>query len=165
MTSLPVDALTLEGLSAELLNSGTPLRLQVQGASMAPFIRDGDTLTIEPVDFKRVSVGDIILFKSLQGNLVIHRVIRKKPSSNVLQFLVQGDRAAHDDGWITGEQVYGKVTTIERGSRILNGTEFAARIMNWWAALRLRYPLLRNPLLNTIQHLVQRIPFFSRYIE
>jgi signal peptidase I len=162
---MTIDALTLEGLSAEILSRGSALRLQVQGGSMAPLIQDEDILTLEPVNFRKISVGDAILFKSPQGNLVIHRVIRKKSFQNTFQFLVQGDQVANNDGWIAGEQVFGKVTQIERGQRFLNGTNFAARIINWWTAQRLRTPLLRSRFIKKIQHLVQRIPFFARYIE
>lgn len=162
---MPVGALTLEGLSAEILNRGIPLRLQVQGASMAPLIRDGDILTLEPVNIRGISVGDAILFKSLKGNLMIHRVIQKKRSLNTFHFLTQGDQAADNDGWIASEQVFGKVTTIERGQRILNGTEFAARFFNWWAAQRLNTPLLRSRFVKKIQHLARKLPFFARYSE
>lgn len=49
-------------LCGDLLSGGTPIRFRATGASMAPAIRDGDLLTVEPLANRLISEGDIVLY-------------------------------------------------------------------------------------------------------
>ena len=92
----------------------SPLRMVARGASMAPFIRDGDTLTIAPVHGRRPGVGEVVAV-SLPGTgqLVVHRLVARVGS----RWLVRGDNAPEPDGVVGHDDIVGFVSRVERNGR------------------------------------------------
>ena len=62
-------------VSTELLERGHSVRFQAPGRSMHPTIKEGETITVEPVEPPGVRTGDIILYRTKTG-VIAHRVIR-----------------------------------------------------------------------------------------
>jgi hypothetical protein len=78
-----------------LITRGTSVRFRAHGLSMLPFIRDGDVVTLVPVQDRPVRFGDVVAIRHpVRDNLILHRVIRKMPGG----YLIQGDNAAVADG-------------------------------------------------------------------
>jgi len=102
------------GLSAELLRLGKVVRFQARGNSMQPLLRDGDILSVSPVDHDQIRVGDVLMCSSQQNFIVVHRVISKQTKFKECRFLVKGDHAEKPDGWIQASQVYGRIIAFER---------------------------------------------------
>jgi len=59
------------------LERGQSVRMTVNGSSMIPFIRNDDTVELEPLTIP-LRVGDIVLAQNGGGGYVVHRVIRVK---------------------------------------------------------------------------------------
>ncbi len=92
-------------------NKGKKFRFKAKGNSMFPFILDGDVLTLEPIGTTDISVGDVTaLVHPKTGNLIIHRVVRKKKN----RLLIKGDNCFSNDGWVNHSWLMGIVTIIER---------------------------------------------------
>jgi hypothetical protein len=68
------DSTKFADLATELLERGHSVRFQAPGRSMHPTIREGETITVEPVEPSAVKRGDIILYRSESG-VIAHRVI------------------------------------------------------------------------------------------
>ncbi len=109
----------LVGLMRAVLARGRSFRFCARGWSMSPFIRDGDVITIAPVQPKsraRASgVGQVVAFLNPSSQrLVVHRVIGRREAGFVLQGdNMQGsvvDQAGASD-------VIGRVVRVERGRR------------------------------------------------
>jgi len=49
----------------------------VASSSMHPTLKIGDKITVEPVDAEKIQVGQIVVFKSESGKMIVHRVIKK----------------------------------------------------------------------------------------
>lgn len=97
-----------------MMERGVPLRTIVRGFSMQPFIRDGDILTISPLDGKEALPGDVVAFVQPEsGKLAIHRVISRDNSG----LLIRGDNCPRADGTVMPEKILGYVTRIERCGR------------------------------------------------
>lgn len=81
---------------------------------MAPFIRDGDVVTISPLGSDRRQLGGVIAV-SLPGSrrLVIHRAVARVGSS----WLVRGDNSPRPDGLVRAVDALGRVVRVERGGR------------------------------------------------
>jgi hypothetical protein len=107
MDLLSIDHENFLILAEEFLKREKMLRFRAKGNSMTPFIRDNDIVTIEPVK-GTPHVGDVILFRSTCGGLILHR-IRKKVANGILP---HGDSAAKADGLIPYENVLGKVINV-----------------------------------------------------
>ncbi len=100
----------LELLQA-VLARGAPFRFRATGASMFPFIRDGDVVTVAPLQGTRPLCGEVVAcIPPGQERLVIHRVVGRRGNS----YLVQGDATSDVDGSVQELDILGRVMRIER---------------------------------------------------
>ncbi len=96
------------------------LRFKAKGASMSPFIKDGDILEITPVNGAEIRAGDVIFYRIGEKRMVAHRVIKKIIQNDKLFFLSKGDSNTGKGETVYSEQILGRVIAIERkGRRIL----------------------------------------------
>ena len=101
-------------MSTELLRSGHKVRFQAPGRSMHPTIREGETITVEPIPSSTVKKGDIILYQT-GNNVIAHRVVRiKKRRNGSPCFILRGDASTICDAPVEAGQILGKVTSVER---------------------------------------------------
>ena len=63
----------------------------VEGRSMIPTLYNGDIVIVYKPPPQDISVGDIIVYKSLEGRLVIHRVIEVKTCGDSYCYITKGD--------------------------------------------------------------------------
>lgn len=152
------DEFTLSGtalvdLAQAVLEKGKSFRFRARGMSMRPFIKDGDVITISPLSGSKPRLGDIAVFIRPQtGKIVIHRVVRKSGGS----FLIKGDNVSQTDGFISLENILGRVTRIERNGRRLNiGMGPERLIIAFLTRSNLLYPLL-FPLWKVIRPFVRK---------
>ncbi len=107
----------LEKLMRGVLSKGACFRFQGKGFSMSPFIKDGDVLTITPVQTSAPGFGDVVVFTHPHtGKLIIHRIIGKKAGS----YLTKGDNAPEGDGLISRAAILGRVTKVERNGKYIS---------------------------------------------
>jgi signal peptidase I len=152
------------GLSMDILCLGKSLRFRAQGYSMRPLLRSGDILTVEPANRCRISLGDVILCSIQPERIVVHRVVGRLANGGRLRYLVQGDQVARPDGIIPPEQVYGRVSTIERRGTVMDMHSPAMKLLGWLAVLRSRGKLSRNRWFRYPVRLGRRLPVFYRYL-
>ena len=94
-------------LAADLLSEGWTVRLPVAGSSMKPLLRPGATVEIEPPS-RDPRVGDIVVYRSPQGSLVVHRVWARRGD-----FIVtKGDAFTLLDAPVPRARVLGVVTRV-----------------------------------------------------
>jgi len=112
---LAISVKNLQGLMQEVLEKGAMFKFQAKGWSMSPFIRNGDRITIAPLNKEKLTVGKVVAFiQPASGRLVVHRVIDKRGAA----FLIRGDNATGEpDGWILPKDILGCVICVERGRR------------------------------------------------
>lgn len=102
-------------LAAQVLRSGTPLRLVARGLSMLPTLWPGDRLTLEGQALDRVREGDVVLFVR-DGRFFIHRVLRTSDAGgNVC--LTRGDAMPDADAAVRPEELLGRVVSVRRYGR------------------------------------------------
>lgn len=94
---------------------GLPFRFNAGGHSMAPFIRDGDVITVSPLAADAPGPGEVAAFVHPETQrLCLHRVL----SVSKGRFLIQGDNLPEKpDGMIPREALVGRVTRVERAGR------------------------------------------------
>ncbi len=141
-------------LMRAVISRGVPFRFRARGWSMTPFIRDGDVITVSPLDNPSPGIGRVVAFiHPLKDKLVVHRVIARRNSS----VLMQGDSVPeHSDGLVPEERLIGQVTRIERKNRsIWLGLGPERYLIAWLSRARLLIPL-RSWLSNFRQSLLHR---------
>lgn len=93
------------------------LRFRALGSSMFPLIRNGDLVTIKPVDPDDLSTGDIIFFEK-NDSLILHRIIEEEKFKG--KFTTKGDNMPICDHAVNSNEILGKLTGIERNGKIIN---------------------------------------------
>ena len=79
-------------VSSALLERGHSVRFRAPGRSMLPTIKEGEAITVEPVEPSAVRTGDIILYRN--GNSVIaHRVVQIKQETTADKSSLKARRA------------------------------------------------------------------------
>lgn len=117
------------GLLRSMMAHGSPLRMVARGFSMAPFIRDQDTLTIAPAHGRAPRLGEVVAV-SLPGagQLAVHRIVARVGS----RWLVRGDNASEPDGVVGPDDIVGIVTRVERDGREVRLGIGAGRVLIAW---------------------------------
>ena len=113
-------------LVAESVRVSGSIRLPAVGTSMVPVIHPGDVLSIQPVDPKEVSLGDIVVCER-ERVLVVHRIVRISADSIEPYLVTRGDRMLRDDRPILPGELLGRVASIERKNRRVDLHKFS----NW----------------------------------
>ena len=117
---------------------------------MAPFIRDGDAVTVAPRSGRRTRRGDVVaLVVPDDGRLLVHRVVGRRGAA----VLIKGDSVSRSDGWFGEAEVVGVVVRVDRGNkrrwlglgpeRALVGVLSRTRLPVWRLLARLRRVILR----------------------
>ena len=85
---------------------------KVSGSSMMPFIHSGDKVCLSPIGKNEIRKGDVLGFVLGEDcHMLIHRVVKISEET----FLCKGDNQSQNlDGWISYDDVIGKVTEIRR---------------------------------------------------
>jgi len=110
-----IDSDELAILIQAALAGGNAISFNAPGRSMAPFIRSGDKIFVAPVAKALIRTGDVLAFVHPDtGRVLVHRVIRITDG----QYFLKGDNVKGEgDGWISFEDVLGRVVRIQRGGK------------------------------------------------
>lgn len=107
---------------------------------MAPFIRDGDVITVAPLQKSSPKVGEIVAFvRPGEEKIVVHRVVARR--SEVL--FIQGDNGqGYPEDAIPVNNLIGSVIRIERnGHKIWIGLGPERYAIAWLSRVKLLTPL------------------------
>lgn len=74
-------------------------------------VSEGDLVTLEPCSPQDLAVGDVVLAR-IQGRRYSHLVLHLIHEREANLFLI-GSNHSRLDGWVTGENIFGKVTDVE----------------------------------------------------
>ena len=161
--SLLCSSVDFAGLSTDILRSGKSLSFTAHGVSMRPLLRDGDILKIEAIRDGRLRIGEIVFCRTLEGHIVVHRVVGRQLYDGKKYYLVQGDQVGNPDGLIPFEQLFGRVISVERAGQVFYTGSAAMRLLGLFAVLRSRtrsgYCWWRVPV-----QLARKLPLFYQYL-
>ncbi len=112
-------------VTRSLLESGRPVTITAFGSSMAPAIRSGDVVELEPVSVTELRVGQVVLV-DCGGRLRLHRVVSLRP------LVTRGDSSSEPDGPI--DSVLGRVARVDRRSWLSLGRGIVRKLtrMLWY---------------------------------
>lgn len=73
-----------------ITGSSTPIAV-VKGYSMYPILREGDLVFAYKPKPNEIQVGDVIIYRGINGDLIIHRVIKVVVVGNKYYYVTKGD--------------------------------------------------------------------------
>jgi hypothetical protein len=96
------------------LEAGAVVRLRARGASMRPFLRDGEDVRIVPVRIETIRPGDVVLVRT-EGGAALHRVLAIDLRAATL--LTKGDSVRAGDRATGLDAVVGRADAVLRRDR------------------------------------------------
>ncbi|NPA84390.1 MAG: signal peptidase I [Crenarchaeota archaeon] len=91
-----VEAVIILTILKFVLNTGVPLAAVASG-SMLPTLERGDLVVVRGAGPEDIKVGDIVVYQSCQGPLIIHRVIKIVKMDNEYYYVTKGDNNPDSD--------------------------------------------------------------------
>ena len=121
MRELVIPAELYDELARTVLGKGGCLRFTARGFSMHPFLRDGDTVVVQPVDASQLEPGSVALYRTSLRKLVAHRVIGVNPAPDSAEsvIIVRGETVSSTRETVREENLLGQVVSVERGGRVI----------------------------------------------
>lgn len=111
------DKVFIQDISLKLLSTGVPIRVNLGGRSMLPFLKAGDMATVVPVDASVLEVGDIVMFQ-VPAKMIAHRIIRIQKNEAAYTIITKGDSSKHPDAPLTAGDILGKLIAFEHKGQI-----------------------------------------------
>jgi len=105
--------LALASLSFKEVYGASVSLAVVRGSSMKPLLHEGDIVFVVHKSPSEIKVGDIVVYRSVRGHLIIHRVITVLNVSGHLEYVTKGDNNPYDDSFLN-EFSRGRGVTFER---------------------------------------------------
>ena len=95
----------------EALRRGETIQVRPRGHSMSGRIGNGDLVTLQPCQSETLVPGDMVLARIQRrryAHMVLHQVLECEPG----RFLI-GNNLGRIDGWVSEEDVYGRVICVD----------------------------------------------------
>ena len=127
-------------VAADLLLAGCAVSLAPRGASMEPFIRDGEEVRVEPLR-GLPRLGEVALARVAGGGVVLHRVVGRTAAGLLV---LRGDAQETADAPVARADVLGRAVAVG-GRRRLHLRPVFGRLVIAGLALR-RSRLVAGPL-------------------
>lgn len=137
---LPLSGQALLALMQDVLSRGVPFRFRARGWSMAPFLRDGDVVTVSPLRGVRPGVGAVVAFVQPNARvLVVHRVLARRGAV----YVIRGDGVSASESEVVPlENLLGRVTRVARNGRPVRfGLGAERRVIAWLSRAGVLSPL------------------------
>lgn len=108
------------------IQSGSPVRLVIQGNSMSPSLKPGEIVIVQGLSGRKLSVGDVIVVQR-DDNLITHRIVAIREDG----WYTKGDGTPRLDppsrlesilGWVDSFEHNGEITHTRSGWRMLIGS-------------------------------------------
>lgn len=93
----------------ETLRQGAYTRIQARGDSMTGKVNDGDMVTLEYCEPKKLAVGDVVLVK-VKSAVLLHQIMAINAKEGRFQI---GNTRGEVKGWVGGSAIYGRATRIK----------------------------------------------------
>ena len=87
----------------------------IHGTSMLPLLRTNDLVTLKKID-RPLSIGDIVLFRRLDGSFVLHRIRYIKED----QYTIVGDHQRLLEKNVSKNQIIGYVISYTKKDKVHN---------------------------------------------
>jgi phage repressor protein C with HTH and peptisase S24 domain len=136
ITRLKLDPQQLTEVSTQILKAGHMVRFRAVGESMKPTIMEGDLLTVSPIENRKASLGQIVMFVNSSGRSLVHRIVSIKKVNGKRVVQTCGDNASLRDKAINDAQIIGIIYQASREGMRVDGCPISNLFQRCWYLLR-----------------------------
>lgn len=115
------------------------VELPAEGTSMYPLIKQGNICRFIPCEAMKLKKGEIILFYTLSGSLVAHRLLSVESINEQVTYRLKGDTNFGADEPVGQEQLIGKLSSINKGKYRIKLPSLSVHV---WSQMILLFPIL-----------------------
>lgn len=136
-------------LFKSVLRKNEYLDLPAEGTSMFPFIQEGDLCRFSECDPLQLTKGDVALFYTDIGQLIVHRFYEKKVVDDETLYIFKGDTNLGIDQPVPQEQIIGKLLFIKKRKFVMYTSNICASL---WRDFIIHFPFISSILRKYINH-------------
>lgn len=118
----PLDTRKYVSILKDLVEEGHEVSMTIVGSSMAPFLIHGRDKIFFSKPEDTLKRGDMVFYQRDNDQFVMHRIIRVKDDG----YYMVGDAQTAIEGPLNREQIFAKITKVERKGKLLTESSF------WW---------------------------------
>lgn len=117
----PLDTRKYVSILKDLVEEGHEVSMTIVGSSMAPFLRhESDKIFFAAPDGP-LKKGDMVFYQRANGRFVMHRIAKVQADS----YYMVGDAQTEIEGPLNREQIFAKITKVERKGKMLTEGDFS----------------------------------------
>ncbi|NHM29292.1 hypothetical protein [Neobacillus terrae] len=146
-----IDEQTFLLLKRAIMKDGW-LELPSFGNSMFPLIKQGTICRFTPHSPNNVKKGDILLFYSLNGQLIAHRYYSSKIKNKTREYNFKGDTNLGWDRPIEESRVLGKLEVIYKRTFEIHSDNFIPVL---WGGIIMAFPQVSGILRRYLNHRIK----------
>lgn len=103
-----------------IVEDGHEASMTIVGSRMAPFLIHNRDKIYFSKPYKPLKRGDMVFYQRTNGQYVMHRIINVKDD----EFYMIGDVQTEVEGPIKREQIFAKITRVERKGKTFTNKDF-----------------------------------------
>jgi signal peptidase len=126
-------------LLKEVIRKQGWVELPAEGTSMFPLIKQGNICRFDSCEAMKLKKGEIILFHTLSGGLVAHRLLSIESINEQVTYVLKGDTNFGADEPVGQEQLIGKLASINKGKYRIKLPSLSVHV---WSRLIVAFPVL-----------------------
>ncbi|MGO4540686.1 hypothetical protein [Paenibacillus sp. 2TAB19] len=131
----------LPAIIAAIVERQGEIDVTCYGDAMFPLLREGNISTFSRVNEKELRPGDVCLYASVDGELLIERIVNVEKAVNATRYTFRGDASKLRRAPIDFTSIIGRLKAIHRDGRIVYVYGWQARLLE---AAALQLPLWPN---------------------
>lgn len=155
------DNLHLHDFVEALLDNDVTLEIKMQGYSMFPVLKDGDTAIVEKCKSDKVKLGDLLVFR-YKGKFIAHRLMKITHENGKQYFLAKGDNNKHYDPLFDEKEMIGKILSTKIKAKTIKNNTLKRNFQKYFALALPHFSTLVN---NKILFLSNKIDSIRNYLN
>lgn len=114
---------------AKVIENRGSIDVTCYGDAMFPLLRDGNVTTFVRVREEELQIGDVCLFETNEGRLLLYRMIDIDDEQQPAMYTFRGDTCDIPQQPVTYSHIIGKLKAVHRDGKVLCVNHWRSRLL------------------------------------
>ncbi len=114
---------------AKVIENRGSIDVTCYGDAMFPLLRDGNVTTFVRVREEELQIGDVCLFETNEGHLLLYRMIDIDDEQQPAMYTFRGDTCDIPQQPVTYSHIIGKLKAVHRDGKVLYVNHWRSRLL------------------------------------